>query len=201
MCQVLLCWSNDGVAWVRLTKQTEHIFVHRRGRGGHLGAGHTLQGKEVYELDSHESWRLYEHGDPILRSINTGYSVIGSVSRLRLKCDGTRAETRFRLSAKRTSPFKSAGTPVQSTTGIRGVRIRGSNAGYTKFRGSVKRTGYPLHSPVSPSLPLLCVTVCHHISTGLYQLFEEVACLLSWLNDELTSHDILHLAHRHVNIP
>ena len=30
-------------------------------------------------------------------------------SRLRLKCDGTRAETRFRLSAKRTSPFKSAG--------------------------------------------------------------------------------------------
>jgi len=28
--------------------------------------------------------------------------------RLRLKCDGTRAETTFRLSAKRTSPFKSA---------------------------------------------------------------------------------------------
>ena len=26
-----------------------------------------------------------------------------------LKCDGTRAETRFRLSAKRTSRFKSAG--------------------------------------------------------------------------------------------
>jgi len=26
-----------------------------------------------------------------------------------LKCDGTRAETRFRLSAKRTSPFKSTG--------------------------------------------------------------------------------------------
>ena len=29
--------------------------------------------------------------------------------RLRLKCDGTRTETRFRLSAKRASPFKSAG--------------------------------------------------------------------------------------------
>ena len=29
--------------------------------------------------------------------------------RLRLKCDGTRTETRFRLSAKRTSPSKSAG--------------------------------------------------------------------------------------------
>jgi hypothetical protein len=43
-----------------------------------------------------------------------------------------------------------------------------SNAGYTMFRGSVKNSGYPLHSPVSPSLPLPCVTVCHHISTGLY---------------------------------
>jgi hypothetical protein len=88
--------------------------------------------------------------------------------RLRLKCDGTRAETRFRLSVKRTSPFKTAGASVQSTTGSRGVRISGSNARYTMFRGSVKSTGYPLHSPVSPSLPLPGVTVCHHISTGLY---------------------------------
>jgi len=88
--------------------------------------------------------------------------------RLRLKCDGTRAETRFRLLAKRTSPFKSAWTSVHSTTGSRGVRISGSNAGYTMFRGSVKSTGYPPHTPVSPSLPLPCVTVCHHVSTGLY---------------------------------
>ena len=73
---------------------------------------------------------------------------------LRLKCDGTRAETRFRLSAKRTSPFKSAGASVHSTTGRRGVRISGSNGGYTMFRGSVKSTVYPLHSPVSPSLSL-----------------------------------------------
>jgi hypothetical protein len=35
--------------------------------------------------------------------------------------------------AKRTSPFKSAGASIQSNTGIRGVRISGSNAGYTKF--------------------------------------------------------------------
>ena len=90
--------------------------------------------------------------------------------RLRLKRDGTRAETRFRLSAKRTSPFKSAGASVQSTAGSRGVRISGSNAGYTTFRGSVKGTGYPLHSPVSPSLPLPCVTVCYQVSTGLYSL-------------------------------
>ena len=84
-----------------------------------------------------------------------------------LKCDGTRAETRFRLSAKRTSPFKSVEASVQSTAGSRGVRISGSNAGYTMFRGSVKGTGYPLHSPISPSLPLPCVTVCHHISNGV----------------------------------
>ena len=49
--------------------------------------------------------------------------------RLLSKCDGTRAATRFLLSAKRTSPFKSAGASVQSTSGSRGVRISGSNAG------------------------------------------------------------------------
>jgi hypothetical protein len=38
-----------------------------------------------------------------------------------LKCDGTRRETRFRLSAKRKSPFKSAGALVRSITGSRGV--------------------------------------------------------------------------------
>jgi hypothetical protein len=50
--------------------------------------------------------------------------------RLLLKCDDTRAETRFRLSAKRTSPFKSAGASVQSISGSRGVCISGSNAGW-----------------------------------------------------------------------
>ena len=59
------------------------------------------------------------------------------------------------------------GVSVQSTAGSRVVHISGSNAGYTMFRGSVKITGYPLHSPVSPSLSLPSVTVCHHISTGL----------------------------------
>jgi len=50
--------------------------------------------------------------------------------------DGTRAETRFGLPAKRTSPFISAGVSVQSAAGLwsmaagsRGVRISGSNAG------------------------------------------------------------------------
>ena len=96
-------------------------------------------------------------------------------SRGQLKCDGTRAETRFNLSVKRTSPFKSAGGSVQSTTGSRGARISGSNAAYIVFRGSVKGTGYPFHSPVSPSLPLPCVTVCHRISTGAY--VDYLSCL------------------------
>ena len=43
--------------------------------------------------------------------------------------DGTGAETRFRLSPKGTSPFKSVGASVQSTAGSRGVRISLSNAG------------------------------------------------------------------------
>ena len=67
-----------------------------------------------------------------------------------------------------------AGASVQSTTGSRGVPISGSNAGYTLFRDSVKDTGY---SPVSPSLPLPCVTVCHHILTGLYQSQYRKECL------------------------
>jgi len=37
------------------------------------------------------------------RTLNT------KLGRLRLKCDGTRAETRFLLSAERTSPFKIGG--------------------------------------------------------------------------------------------
>jgi hypothetical protein len=106
--------------------------------------------------------------------------------RLCLKCYGTCAETRFCVSAKWTSPFKSAGVSVQSTTGSRGVRISSSNARYAMLRGSVKGTGYPLHSPVSPSLPLPCVTVCHHISTGLPReqnssVMINVVKLCSWI--------------------
>ena len=47
----------------------------------------------------------------------------------RAERDGTRAETRFRLSPKRTSPFKSVGASVQSTAGSLGVRISLSNVG------------------------------------------------------------------------
>jgi hypothetical protein len=90
--------------------------------------------------------------------------------RLRLKCDGTCAETRLRLSTKRTSPFKSAGALVQSATGRRAVRIslQGLYCSCKPvFCSHVTLTGYPLHSFVSPSLLLPCVTVCHHITFQL----------------------------------
>jgi hypothetical protein len=88
------------------------------------------------------------------------YSVEGDRSRLRrcggrlrLESDGTRAETRFRLSPKRTGPFQSAVASVQSTAGSRGVRISVSKAGNTTFRGSVRVLAihsirqFPLHFP------------------------------------------------------
>jgi hypothetical protein len=65
-------------------------------------------------------------------------------SRLRLKCDGTSVEPRFCLSVKRTSPFKSAAEVCASAA----VMLD------TPSSEVVKGTGYPFHSPVSPSLPL-----------------------------------------------
>ena len=59
----------------------------------------------------------------------TVYAHVVTVRRARAEPDGTRSETTFRLSPKRTSPFKSAGESVQSTAGSRGVRIGVSNAG------------------------------------------------------------------------
>jgi hypothetical protein len=56
-------------------------------------------------------------------------------------------------------PLNRRGVSVQSTTGSRGVRISGSNAGYTMFRGNVKSTGYPIHSPVSLHIPS-CASPC-----------------------------------------
>jgi hypothetical protein len=91
---------------------------------------------------------------------NPSYGKHTQLGIVRLKRDGTRAETRFRPSAKRTSLFKSVGTSVQSTAGSRGVRISGSNAGYTMFRGSVKSTGYP--TPFA-SFPFTSPPVRHRV--------------------------------------
>ena len=93
-----------------------------------------------------------------------------SSSIARSKRDGTRAETRFGLSAKRTSPFKSAEVSVQSTTGSRGVRISGQQLYRPCSDVQCKTTGYPLHSHLSPSLPLPCVTMCHQVLNALYNM-------------------------------
>jgi len=111
-------------------------------------------------------------------------------SRLHLKCYGTRAETKFRLSAKRTSPFKSAGASVQSTTGSRGVHMSGSNAGYTMFRGSVKGTGYPLPSlplPASPCAITLQLDFTSFLTVGQRKGFLPIGVIYSYfkINDAL----------------
>ena len=78
------------------------------------------------------------------------------------------------------------GASVQSTTGSRGVRISGSNAGYTMFRGSVKGTGYPLHSPVYPLLPFLRHRVPSHFNWIL--MLNTPCCEVVWR--VLTTHSI-----------
>jgi len=91
---------------------------------------------------------------PLLKAIRIRVLIKNSHNRNnkprgQLKCDGIRAETIFRPSAKRMSPSKSAVVGISSVD----VRISGSNAGYIMFRGNVKGTGYPLHSPVPHSSP------------------------------------------------
>jgi hypothetical protein len=99
------------------------------------------------------------------------YSVNGA--RLRFKCDGTHAETRFRFSTKRTSLFKIGGGVSSADYWEAGCAHQPAMQGLycsckPVFCSHVTLTGFPLHSLVS--LPLPCVTVCHHISTGIYYL-------------------------------
>jgi len=92
----------------------------------------------------------------------------------RLKHDGTRAEIRFGLSAKRMSPFKSAGGQGQFSR-LLAAEVCGSAVVMVAILDTpcseveCKTTGYPLHSHVSPSLPRPCVTVCHQVPNTLYQ--------------------------------
>ena len=63
----------------------------------------------------------------------------------RLKRDGTRAETRFGLSAQRASPFKSArwGRQFSRLLAAEVCGNSGSNAGYTVFCGRVQHYWLP----------------------------------------------------------
>jgi len=64
------------------------------------------------------STELTDHTTSVLSQYGSR-RCLQNVGIARSKRDGTRAETKFGLSAKRTSPFKSAGVSVQSTTGSR----------------------------------------------------------------------------------
>ena len=77
----------------------------------------------------------------------------------RAERDGTRAETRFRLSPKRKSPFKSEGASVQSTAGSRGVRISGSNTDKPRSEGVCE---YWLPTPFA-SFPFASPPVRHRV--------------------------------------
>ena len=94
--------------------------------------------------------------------------------------DGTRAETTFRLSPKRTSPFKSVGASVQSTAGSRGVRISFCNAAYTIFGDGVRVLAthsirqFPLHFPS-------CASQCATSPNELYVPIPVAARSKAWV--------------------
>jgi len=114
-----------------------HCTFNRKLDGPQSWSGCFLEKKKT----SSRNWTLY-------------YPPHSLVGRLCLKCDGTRTETIFHLSVKWTSPFKSAGASVQSTTGSRGVRISGSNAGCTMFQALATHSirQFSLHFPSRASL-------------------------------------------------
>jgi len=62
----------------------------------------------------------------------------------------------------------------------------GSNTGWTMFRIKLKTAGYPLHSPLSPSLLLPCVAVCHQIPFPLYFAINTAILIPSTLTSVLS---------------
>ena len=137
-----------------------------------MGVGVHLLGDSVNRSgtrnDTEAAFEANKAVDLTVNKQTIKYSTCTSMSCMaRSKPDGTRAETRFRFSPKRTSPFKLAEESVHSTAGSRGVRISVSYAGCTTFRGSVRVLATHSIRQFPPSLPLLCVTVCHQVSNEL----------------------------------
>ena len=113
----------------------------------------------------------------------------------RAERDGTRAEIRFRLSPKRTTPFKSVGASVQSTAGSRSVRISFSNAGYTMFGCGVRVLAthsirqFPLHftSRASPCAIRFRTSSTREIVSG-----EDGRCMSCEILLYANPHDFIH---------
>jgi len=84
-----------------------------------------------------------------------------TICRVKTVCDGTRAETRFGLPAKWTSPIISVGVVSSVEYWLSCSAGRGRTIVVTLdglFRVKLKTVGYSLHSPLSPSLLLPCAT-------------------------------------------
>jgi len=97
-----------------------------------------------------------------------------------LKCDGTQAETRFCLSVKLTSPYKSAGCQFSRLLAAEACAsvVVMLETPCSKVAWRVLAT----HSICQ--FPLPCITECHHIPTGVYKKdLEESVCIT-----EVTTH-------------
>ena len=94
----------------------------------------------------------------------------------RAERDGTRAETRFRISPKRTSPFHSVGASVQSTAGSRGVRISFGGGVRVLVTHSIRQ--FPLHFPsrASPCATRFRTSATSQPSKGHRQRLPQLAC-------------------------
>ena len=99
-----------------------------------------------------------------------------------MKRDGTRAETRFGLSAKRPSPFKLARGGGQFSLLLAAELCASAVVMVVMLdppcsEVACKTTGYKLHSHVTPRIPLPCVNEYHQVSTELYSYFD--CCFVS----------------------
>ena len=120
---------------------------------------------------------------PVFKSVETisNYQTAEG-ARLRLKCDGTRAENRFRLSAKRTSPFNSAGASVHSTTGSLCVRYEGCCLTKVKQHPSYRTHSVtlPLSGPLPTTTSGHCTTCCKSQSYAPEDGQKVARKMLSW---------------------
>ena len=98
---------------------------------------------------------------------------------LRLKCDGTRAETRFRISEKRTSPFKSAGPRAEVCVSAVGMLDTPCSDAVWRVLATHSIRQFPLHFP-SRASPC-AITFQLDSSTVRYGLF-----FWSWSEDGIS---------------
>ena len=96
--------------WTVSNEEGSNFYYRKISQGNRGKSKTTPSGKTGLRAENlNVYFRKKKHERQPLRAC---YIRKHTVNRLRLKCEGTRAETRVRLSAKRTSPFKSAGASV-----------------------------------------------------------------------------------------